>query len=337
MTQTERFLDYLEKAARQSLLDEVSATPKPGLVDTKDSGAHQDMDFSTFTASTEAIVPFLRKMGAAGIEAAGEAASSVPSRELSELFVTIRSIGSEAEKAMFSATNGVNTHKGIIFSMGINAAAAGYLYGKGLPLHGENILATGQQMCCSLLSKDFKQINSELPKTHGELLYIKYGCRGIRGEAMDGFPAVRDIGLPIIRSLTANHSMDNQTSKEQEGVHNNDTFWNQLCLRLLFEFMAKVEDSNVLFRCDYEALSYLRKQSLSILAEIRKSETEGRQSDTNLWPPALFSHIEALNGDFIQRNISAGGCADLLSLTLFIWRLEQGIVSCDHHLTGHLF
>ena len=41
-----------------ALLLEVAATPKPGLVDRLTNGAHTDMDFSTFLASTTAIAPY---------------------------------------------------------------------------------------------------------------------------------------------------------------------------------------------------------------------------------------------------------------------------------------
>ena len=306
------FLTYLEEAARQSLLDEVSATPKPGLVDKKDSGAHKDMDFSTFVASTRAIVPFLRQMAEAGVSA-GEASrcreEGFDCSQLEQLFLSIRPIGSKAEAAMFAATGGVNTHKGIIFSMGINAAAAGFLYGAHQPLTGEAILAAGQQMCASLLSHDFERIDPKAPGTHGEQLYVRYGCRGIRGEAMAGFPAVRNLGLPIVRRLMENSPGGTNVSPKSE------MFRNQVYLRLLFEFMTKVDDSNVLFRCGYEALSYLKKQSEQILAKMRSSEP--------IWPPSLYAQLDALNQDFIRRNLSAGGCADLLSLTLFLWRLEQ--------------
>ena len=86
---------------------EVGATPKPGLVDRHDSGAHTDMDYDTFAASTTAIVPYLARMFEAGY--------TWESKDFNALFESIRPIGIEAEKAMFAATDGVNTHKGMIF------------------------------------------------------------------------------------------------------------------------------------------------------------------------------------------------------------------------------
>ena len=40
-----------------ALMAEVGATPKPGLVDRCDSGAHADMNYATFEASTASRRP----------------------------------------------------------------------------------------------------------------------------------------------------------------------------------------------------------------------------------------------------------------------------------------
>ena len=110
---------------RNALLGEVFTTPKPGLVDLWDSGAHRDMNWITFQKSTDAITLYLVEMYEAGYEAAEEKENI-----LEDLFFIIRRIGQRAEKAMYQATEGVNTHKGIIFSMGIICAAYGYCNGK---------------------------------------------------------------------------------------------------------------------------------------------------------------------------------------------------------------
>ena len=99
-----------------ALMAEVGATPKPGLVDRCDSGAHADMNYATFEASTAAIVPYLTQMFEQG--------TAWESHDYNMLFEAIRLTGIEAEKAMFAATDGVNTHKGMIFSMGTIAAAS---------------------------------------------------------------------------------------------------------------------------------------------------------------------------------------------------------------------
>lgn len=301
-----RFLDYLEQAARYSLTDEVSATPKPGLVDRADSGAHRDMDYQTFLVSIDTILPCIRQMAETGV--------SWTSGSLPQLFSAIRPAGIQGEQAMFRATGGVNTHKGIIFSMGLTAAAAGLLFswktaGGRFRLCAGEILGLCRELCAGKLMEDFASIPADQPRTHGELLYLKYGCRGIRGEAADGFPAVRDVGLPALRSALA--------AAEKQGVHFpfatdcSRPEWNAICLDVLLHLMAEVDDSNILYRTDYESLSYVKAQAAQALLPA------GR-------PAFLEEHfLKEMNRDFIRRNLSPGGCADLLSLTLFLWRLEQ--------------
>lgn len=112
---TDRFLALLEKAASLSLTDEVAATPKPGLVDRKDSGAHSDMDYLTFEDSIRAILPFIKEMAGIGASWGDKMSEESPDKAAGCLFKAIRLSGLKAEKAMFAATGGVNTHKGIIF------------------------------------------------------------------------------------------------------------------------------------------------------------------------------------------------------------------------------
>ena len=48
------------------MLKEVGTTPKPGLVDLHDTGAHKDMDYDTFVKSTYAIKPYILRMAVEG-------------------------------------------------------------------------------------------------------------------------------------------------------------------------------------------------------------------------------------------------------------------------------
>ena len=128
---------------------EVGATPKPGLVDRCDSGAHADMNYATFEASTAAIVPYLTQMFEQG--------TTWESHDYNMLFEAIRLTGIEAEKAMFAATDGVNTHKGMIFSMGTIAAAAGLFYRRHEHFDAEKILMLAGYLCYDAVRKDFQQ------------------------------------------------------------------------------------------------------------------------------------------------------------------------------------
>lgn len=307
-----QFLDYLQKAVFDSLTDEVSATPKPGLVDLHDSGAHRDMDYHTFEASTYAITPYLVEMAALGLRFHGDP---------EELFSQIRPVGIRAEQAMFSATGGVNTHKGMIFSMGLTAAAAGAVFAgrsrtDSRPAKmGDEILSYCLAMCRNPLEAEFLRIREKAERndsrdsndfqTHGERLFLTYGCRGIRGEAADGFPSIGSCSLPALRELAAQHGLASALPAE------NVSLWNAVCLQTLLHLMSEVDDTNILYRADYSALAYVREQASRLLSLGGSFSPEGMEG------------LKLLNLDFIERNLSPGGCADLLAITLFLWRLEQ--------------
>ena len=51
----EIILNKISSLAMEGILFEVSATPKPGLVDRNNAGAHKDMDYFTFMSSAAAL------------------------------------------------------------------------------------------------------------------------------------------------------------------------------------------------------------------------------------------------------------------------------------------
>lgn len=92
---------------------ELDTTPKPGLVDRQNNGAHKDMDYALMSKSISALRPYLTRL-------AVESAKDIDPAKIKE-------VGIEAEKAMLKATGGVNTHKGALFSIGLSVAAASNL------------------------------------------------------------------------------------------------------------------------------------------------------------------------------------------------------------------
>lgn len=123
--------------AWKALIEEVVTTPKPGLVDLYSNGAHTDMDVDTFRRSAEALRPFFALMAERGIQEQGSP---------EELFWSLRGTGMEAEKAMYGATGGVNTHKGIIFTFGVFCAAAGRCIREKKELTPANLLHMQQEI-----------------------------------------------------------------------------------------------------------------------------------------------------------------------------------------------
>ncbi len=207
--------------ACRSLLYEVCVTPKPGLVDRKNSGSHRDMDIFTFLNSTSVLFPYFERC-------VRQAMGGTLGPE--ELLAALRWEGKLAEQTMLAATGGVNTHKGAIFSMGLCCAALGQLPREqwGDPaavLDRCGVLAQG------LVEQDYRRLTPETACTAGETLYLRHGVTGVRGQAAAGFPAVRTVGLPTLEEGLA------------QGLS-----WNDAGCKALLALMGTAEDTNLMAR-----------------------------------------------------------------------------------------
>lgn len=274
---------HIGATAWQALLEEVYTTPKPGLVDLYSCGAHSDMDVSAFEKSARVLSSFFVQMAALGYE-------MQVSPE--ELFCKIRIVGKEAEQAMYHATRGVNTHKGILFTAGIFCAAAGRCVKEEGRIKEARLFDIEQQMVASILIEECKNIWQRKPESHGEENLKMYGSMGIRGEAIHGYPAVRNIALPVLR---------------QGIVEKKD--WNLVKLQTLFSLMSEIEDSNIISRHDPNTLHQVH-------AEAKEFVQQG-----GAYTKGAMEKLLAMDRDYIRRNISAGGSADLLAAAVFIYLL----------------
>jgi len=273
---------YLAKLARDALLEEVDTTPKPGLVDKNNNGSHTDMDRGTFYRSAEALFPYFELMEYTGKDSR---------RMVGELFPLIRKIGIQAEKAMFKATGGVNTHKGILFSMGIVVTATSFCETHQEKLTIKSICDVVKEMCHDTLQAEFSTMEGN---THGEKLWRNMHVKGIRGEVMEGFPSVREVALAHY------HEGKNKCMPR-----------NQILVNTLLSLMTTVEDSNVLYRNGREGSDYVRAKAMEALVLGGAYTQEGT------------GFLAWLDNDFIQRNIRPGGSADLLALTILLTAIEE--------------
>ncbi len=287
MTQHKLVIDWAEKA----LLYEVAATPKPGLVDRRDNGAHEDMDFFTFLDSIRALAPFFDDYFYAGY---------FHNDTMPELFRRIRTIGKKAEQAMMTATKGINTHKGANFSFAIILSATGYfLRGKSACDNcsvlftkddTNSILEIAAEMCHGLVTKDFAGLEAKTDLTYGEKLYLDHGLTGIRGEAEAGYPALDRVVLPYFR--------ENRHQSREE-----------LCLNGLVLLMSTVEDGNIIHRGGIEAWQQVKTET-RLMTQCCLSEEP------------LRAWLTEYNREMIKRRLSPGGAADLLALAIFFALLE---------------
>lgn len=269
--------------AAKALLYEVCTTPKPGLVDRKNNGSHRDMDVFTFLDSTAALLPYFEEAVRLGME----------TRDLppQETFRRLRQAGAAGERAMFRATGGVNTHKGAVFTLGTVCAAAGRLWTvEGFSKDLDAALALCGEMSAQAVQKDFEAIRREGAHTTGQRLYLEHGLEGIRGELSRGLPAVAQIGLPTLR-----RRLEAGDSLEQVGV------------QVLLALMAQVVDTNLIARGGLEGQQWAMEQT--------KNLPQGRA--------ATRQETEELDRALIERNLSPGGCADLLAITYFLEFLSR--------------
>jgi len=291
----EKTASELSSLSMQALLCEVSITPKPGLVDRHNNGAHRDMDIFTFEASAVSLNRWFSRFALCGMRNAG--------KPYGEIFASLRSLGIEAEDDMFRATGGVNTHKGLIFALSVLNCAIGIVCGREEPLTEDRLSET-----CRLLSaeveEDFRSAKKEAALhpdalTHGEKSWIENGLRGARGEALSGYRTVFEKALPVLR-----HWRSCGCSINDSGV------------LTLLHIIAETEDTNLVSRSSFEEAAELRHR----ISETLKT---GQKEDPAEEAARLMAFAEDLDREFIARNLSPGGSADLLALTLFLHLLEQ--------------
>lgn len=273
--------EYVGVRAFLALNQEYATTPKPGLVDRNNRGAHKDMGISHFFSSANALRPYFARFAEAGWLSRDAAPE--------ETFRRIRPIGLEAEQAMLKVTHGINTHKGAIFSIGLLCAAAGRLSPE--DWQPETLLAQCAAMATGLTARDFAGVTSETAKTAGERIYAAYGITGVRGQAEAGFPAVQEVGLPIL----------------QQGLSKGLSFNDAGCVTLL-HLIAATDDTNLIHRSNRQTQLEIKERFATMLREE---------------PFPTMETILELDKEFIQRNLSPGGSADLLAATYFLYFLKQ--------------
>lgn len=269
-----KFSEDISTLAAKALLSEAATTPKPGLVDLLDSGAHRDMDFFLFIDSSLALQQWFRDCALFGYDHHQE--------KPEEIFHGIQQMGLIAERRMFSVTGGVNTHKGLLFSLGIIVTAAAILYAEQENPKEEDLFRLSAELGKASLA-GLAASGSGL--THGQSAFLRHGITGARGEAAGGFRTVSEIALPVLRQSFA------------AGMNQNDAY-----LNTLLHLIKHVEDTNVIARTGKEGLAEAKRRVHLAESENRGLKEKGRE----------------LNRLFTERNISPGGSADLLAVAIFV-------------------
>lgn len=248
--------------ATQALQAELDTTPKPGLVDKDNNGAHRDMDYALMQRSIHTLHPYFVQLALLGC------ADALPTH------TSIRDIGIEAEKAMLSATNGVNTHKGALFSMGLAVVAAA---------HEKN--TDSLQTTIKALAANFPDTNG----THGsKAKLLSKGITAIKGaldNAREGYEMLFAEWLPFYIERRKEH--------DAYTLH-----------KTLLRIMCDLDDTNVIYRTDLATAEEVKQEARALLDSFSKAA------------------LKDMDRRYTARNISPGGAADMLSLTIFIGSIQ---------------
>ncbi|MBQ1585307.1 MAG: [Muribaculaceae bacterium] len=246
--------------ATDALRAELNTTPKPGLVDRNDNGAHKDMDLALMNRSIDALQPYFVKLALLG------STGVMPDTE------AVRQIGIDAERAMLNATGGVNTHRGALFAMGLTTLAAAWC----MKQEGKVVEQQLQDLIMQVAAGF-----APTAGTHGNDAVNAHRVTGALDLAKAGYEQLFNEWLPAYRTCLAHD--------ETTAGH-----------RLLLLIMSQLDDTNVIHRVGYEQAQQVKQEALTLLGNY---STGG---------------MEAMNRDYIARNISPGGSADMVALTIFI-------------------
>lgn len=269
-----RMAAALGRAATLALHDELALAPKPGLVTLTDRGSHDDMDARTFLRSIAALRTYFPRIAQLGTEGAS--------------FAALEQCGLAAEAAMTRATQGINTHRGAVFSLGLLCAAAGAVVATGVALDATGIRAALRERWGDALARRA----SRQPLLPGGRAAQRHGLRSASMEAALGFPVLFDVAWPALR----------------DGLHRGlpDA---HAKLEALFHVMAVLDDANLAHRGGVEGLRFARQAAGAFLAAGGMSTPDGAM------------RAEAIGRAFVERRLSPGGAADMLAAACWLQRV----------------
>ena len=137
--------------------------------------------------------------------------------------------------------------------------------------------------------------------TNGERIFTAYGIRGARGEAAAGFPSAVQIGLPALRKwLSAGFSLNDSAAMA------------------LLTLISEVDDTNMVHRGGPELAKKRKEQAKILLSAVTKEN----------FKETLYT----LDHQYMTENLSPGGCADLLAVSLMFHFLSVcGMISFQSH------
>lgn len=203
-----------------------------------------------------------------------------------EILPKIRQIGLQTEKAMFEATGNVNTQKGLIFLFGICLFSISKIYSENIKFTDAEFRKIVKKITKNIVKNELNSSTNN--KTHGEKVFGKFGTigTGVRYEVENAFPTIFETALPYFNE-NLNHKIYKNSDKLQEILQTG-----------LLKIMSQNNDTNILYRSNLETLNFVKKSAKKAVKNIEEFKN-------------LCEYCKV-------KNISPGGSADLLAVSLLI-------------------
>lgn len=343
-TEAETRARRLAALATGCLLDEVRLTPKPGLVDRRGSGAHQDLTLALMERSAHSLTPAFQALALACWQQPADVA----------LRQRVGQLGREAEACMLQATGGVNTHRGAIWALGLlvcgaamtadsqdavgSGAEALTLRGNAAALSGTAVvtwganaapgtgaetaargatIAVGTGTAAATRRENAticsgEQAMTRVVKAAARLARLpdaqmpRQFSNGQRASARYRLPGAREEAQQGFPHITDLALPQLHASRQQGATEE------QAQLDALLAMMTTLSDTCVLSRAGLAGLTAMQQGARAVLAAGGVSQ------------PAGWTALVQLDRQMLAANASPGGAADLLAATLFLDRLSRG-------------
>ena len=217
--------DYYSSALR-AIKSEMESYPSLGLVSKVNSGSHDDMDINSFYKSYEIFPPYLQAI----------------EKNLNTIktFADLRTIGLMYEQMMLAQTNHINTHKGLIFALGI-------FYYSLLKNTDKTKIIPEIKTFCLPLKEDFKKnLNTK------GFYWYQQGINGARQTALDGYQVV-----------FAAYDFYHQFLVPQQLAENEVNF------TLLCYFLTHIQDTTLMSKIGINQYDEVQNRTLILLTKLQ--------------------------------------------------------------------
>jgi triphosphoribosyl-dephospho-CoA synthase len=246
----------LAALVESALIDEVTLSPKPGLVDVRGNGAHHDLDWTLMVHSAQSLRPAFEAMALAGAQLDAPLA----------LRERIGRLGREGEAAMLDATGGINTHRGAIWALGLLVTAAA---------QAPHALAAAAVANRAARLANIPDRFAPVSTGHkGERACNDYGVGGAKGQACAGFPHVVKVALPALRRARASGIREDHARVDA-----------------LLAIMATLDDTCLLARGGADALRAVQTGAATVRAAGGLATPQGRRALRLLEKDMLARHV----------------------------------------------